>query len=30
LKKGYGNTMSLTELKSISDTDFGGLESKKK
>jgi arylsulfatase A-like enzyme len=30
LKKGYGNTMSLTELKSISDRDFGGLESKKK
>jgi hypothetical protein len=30
LKKAYGNTMSLTELKKISDTDFGGLESKKK
>jgi arylsulfatase A-like enzyme len=30
LKKAYGNTMSLTELKRISDTDFGGLESKKK
>jgi arylsulfatase A-like enzyme len=29
LKKGYGNTMSLTELRSISDTDFGGLESTK-
>ena len=30
LKKAYGNTMSLTKLKKISDTDFGGLESKKK
>ena len=30
LKKGYGNTMSLTELRNISDTDFGGLESNKK
>jgi arylsulfatase A-like enzyme len=29
LKKGYGNTMSLTELRNISDTDFGGLESTK-
>jgi len=30
LKKNYGNTMSLEELRHISDTDFGGLESKKK
>ena len=30
LKKGYGNNMSLTELRRISDTDFGGLESTKK
>ena len=29
LKKGYGNNMSLSELRSISDTDFGGLESNK-
>ena len=30
LKKGYGNNMSLTELRRISDTDCGGLESTKK
>ena len=30
LKNGYGNNMSLTELRRISDTDFGGLESTKK
>lgn len=30
LKKDYGNTLSLEELRHISDTDFGGLESKKK
>ena len=29
LKEGYGNTLTLQELKKISDTDFGGLESKK-
>ena len=29
LKKEYGNNMSLTELRKISDTDFGGLESTK-
>ena len=29
LKKNYGNTMSLEKLRHISDTDFGGLESKK-
>ena len=27
LKKEYGNTMSLDELRAISDKDFGGLES---
>ncbi|WGH74972.1 sulfatase [Tenacibaculum tangerinum] len=27
LKKEYGNNLSLTELRNISDTDFGGLES---
>jgi arylsulfatase A-like enzyme len=27
LKKEYGNTMSLEELRAISDADFGGLES---
>ena len=30
LKKAYGNTMSLETLRTISDTDFGGLESGKK
>ena len=30
LKKYYANTLSLQELRHISDTDFGGLESKKK
>jgi arylsulfatase A-like enzyme len=30
LKNEYGNTMSLNELRNISDTDFGGLESNKK
>jgi arylsulfatase A-like enzyme len=30
LKENYGNTLSLEELRHISDTDFGGLESKKK
>ncbi len=30
LKEEYGNTMSLNELRNISDTDFGGLESNKK
>ena len=30
LKKSYGNTLSIEELKAISDTDFGGLESAKK
>ena len=30
LKKSYGNNMSVEELRYISDTDFGGLESKKK
>ncbi len=29
LKKSYGNTLSIEELKAISDTDFGGLESAK-
>lgn len=27
LKKEYGNTMTLEQLRAISDTDFGGLES---
>jgi arylsulfatase A-like enzyme len=30
LKKSYGNTLSIEELRAISDTDFGGLESAKK
>jgi arylsulfatase A-like enzyme len=30
LKTHYGNNLSLEELRQISDTDFGGLESKKK
>ena len=30
LKSNYGNTMSLEELRKISDTDFGGHESSKK
>ena len=30
LKENYGNTLSLEELRNISDTDFGGLESRKK
>lgn len=30
LKKGYGNTLTLEELRVISDSDFGGLESSKK
>jgi arylsulfatase A-like enzyme len=30
LKDSYGNTLSLEELRHISDTDFGGLESRKK
>lgn len=30
LKNEYGNTMSLEELRKISDIDFGGLESSKK
>lgn len=30
LKETYGNNFSLEELKHISDTDFGGLESNKK
>jgi len=30
LKKDYGNQLSLEELRYITDTDFGGLESKKK
>ena len=30
LKKGYGNTLTLEELRIISDSDFGGLESSKK
>lgn len=30
LKETYGNKLSLEELRHISDTDFGGLESKKK
>jgi len=29
LKKDYGNSMTLEELKTISDTNFGGLESTK-
>lgn len=29
LKEGYGNTMTLDELRVISDTNFGGLESGK-
>ena len=28
LKENYGNKLSLEELRTISDTDFGGLESK--
>ena len=28
LKENYGNNLSLEELRTISDTDFGGLESK--
>ena len=30
LKEKYGNQLSLKELRYITDTDFGGLESKKK
>lgn len=30
LKESYGNTLNLEELKTISDTNFGGLESKRK
>lgn len=30
LKINYGNKLTLKELRNISDTDFGGLESKKK
>ena len=30
LKTAYGNNLSLEELREISDTDFGGLESSKK
>ena len=30
LKYDYGNQLSLQELRYITDTDFGGLESKKK
>ncbi|MEJ2112709.1 MAG: sulfatase [Flavobacteriaceae bacterium] len=30
LKEGYGNNLSLKELREISDTNFGGLESSKK
>ena len=30
LKENYGNNLSLEELRNISDTDFGGLESRKK
>jgi hypothetical protein len=30
LKQDYGNQLSLEELRHITDTDFGGLESKKK
>ncbi|GGK27457.1 N-acetylglucosamine-6-sulfatase [Yeosuana aromativorans] len=30
LKTGYGNTMTLEELRAITDKDFGGLESHKK
>jgi hypothetical protein len=29
LKENYGNNLSLEELRTISDTDFGGLESLK-
>ena len=29
LKEGYGNNMSIEELKKISDSDYGGLESLK-
>ena len=30
LKKTYKNNLSLKELRAITDTDFGGLESSKK
>ena len=30
LKKSYGNNMSFDEMRNISKTDFGGLESNKK
>jgi hypothetical protein len=30
LKKEYGNNLSLDEMRKISDTNFGGLESHKK
>ena len=30
LKESYGNTLSIEEIRYISDTDFGGLESRKK
>jgi hypothetical protein len=30
LKEDYGNQLSLEELRHITDTDYGGLESKKK
>ena len=30
LKKYYGNNLSLSEMKKVSITDFGGLESNKK
>ena len=30
LKNEYGNDLSLEELREISDTDFGGLESSKR
>ena len=30
LKKHYGNNASLSEMRDISKTDFGGLESNKK
>ena len=29
LKEEYGNNLSLNEMRKISDTDFGGLESNK-
>ena len=29
LKKYYGNDLTYNEMREISDTDFGGLESKK-